>query len=72
MIGEQLDGHGVDERRDERVNFRHLDSRDAALACFLQALALDPKNAETQQVNAFLAKPITPESLLACLRQVCV
>jgi twitching motility two-component system response regulator PilH len=33
---------------------------------------LDPKNAETQQVNAFLAKPITPESLLACLRQVCV
>jgi CheY-like chemotaxis protein len=33
---------------------------------------LDPKNAETEQVNAFLAKPITPESLLACLRQVCV
>jgi CheY-like chemotaxis protein len=33
---------------------------------------LDPKNAETEQVNAFLAKPITPESLLACIRQVCV
>jgi CheY-like chemotaxis protein len=33
---------------------------------------LDPKNAETEQVNAFLAKPITPESLLACLRKVCV
>jgi CheY-like chemotaxis protein len=33
---------------------------------------LDPKNAETEQVNAFLGKPITPESLLACLRKVCV
>jgi twitching motility two-component system response regulator PilH len=33
---------------------------------------LDPKNAETEEVNAFLAKPITPESLLACIRQVCV
>jgi len=33
---------------------------------------LDPKNAETEQVNAFLAKPITPESLLACIRRVCV
>jgi CheY-like chemotaxis protein len=33
---------------------------------------LDPKNAETEQVNAFLAKPITPESLLECLRKVCV
>jgi CheY-like chemotaxis protein len=33
---------------------------------------LDPKNAETEQVNAFLAKPITPESLLACIRKVCV
>ena len=33
---------------------------------------LDPKNAETEQVNAFLAKPITPETLLACIRQVCV
>lgn len=33
---------------------------------------LDPKNAETEQVNAFLAKPITPESLLACIRNVCV
>ena len=33
---------------------------------------LDPKNAETDQVNAFLAKPITPESLLACIRKVCV
>ena len=32
---------------------------------------LDPKNAETDQVNAFLAKPITPESLLACIRKVC-
>lgn len=31
---------------------------------------LDPKNAETEQVNAFLAKPITPETLLACIRQV--
>ena len=33
---------------------------------------LDPKNAETEQVDAFLAKPITPESLLACIRKVCV
>jgi twitching motility two-component system response regulator PilH len=33
---------------------------------------LDPKNAEAQQVNAFLAKPITPETLLACIRKVCV
>ncbi len=33
---------------------------------------LDPKNAETEQVNAFLAKPITPENLLECLRKVCV
>jgi CheY-like chemotaxis protein len=33
---------------------------------------LDPKNAETEQVNAFLAKPITPETLLACIRNVCV
>lgn len=33
---------------------------------------LDPKNAETEQVNAFLAKPITPETLLACIREVCV
>jgi CheY-like chemotaxis protein len=33
---------------------------------------LDPKNAETEQVNAFLAKPITPEILLACIRKVCV
>ncbi len=33
---------------------------------------LDPKNAETEQVNAFLAKPITPETLLACIRKVCV
>ena len=24
---------------------------------------LDPKNAETEQVNAFLAKPITPEEV---------
>lgn len=33
---------------------------------------LDPKNAETEQVNAFLAKPITPENLLTCIRQICV
>ena len=33
---------------------------------------LDPKNADTEQVNAFLAKPITPEKLLACIRNVCV
>ena len=33
---------------------------------------LEPKNAETEEANAFLAKPITPESLLACIRQVCV
>lgn len=33
---------------------------------------LDPKNAETEQVNAFLAKPISPENLLACIRTVCV
>jgi CheY-like chemotaxis protein len=33
---------------------------------------LDQKNAETEQVNAFLAKPISPENLLACIRTVCV
>lgn len=33
---------------------------------------LDQKNAETEQVNAFLAKPISPEHLLACIRTVCV
>jgi CheY-like chemotaxis protein len=33
---------------------------------------LEPKNAETEQVNAFLAKPISPDDLLACIRTVCV
>lgn len=33
---------------------------------------LDPKNAETEQVNAFLAKPIAPETLLDCIRHICV
>lgn len=33
---------------------------------------LDQKNAETEEVNAFLAKPISPENLLACIRAVCV
>ncbi len=33
---------------------------------------LDQKNAETEQVNAFLAKPISPENLLACIRAVSV
>lgn len=33
---------------------------------------LDQKNAETEQVDAFLAKPIAPENLLACIRAVCV
>lgn len=29
--------------------------------------ALDPKNAEPDQVNAFLTKPVSPEELLECL-----
>ena len=29
--------------------------------------ALDPKNAEPEQVNAFLTKPVSPEDLLYCL-----
>jgi CheY-like chemotaxis protein len=33
---------------------------------------LDPKNGESEQANAFLSKPITPEKLLECLRQICV
>ena len=34
--------------------------------------ALDPKNAasETEQVNAFLAKPVSPESLVDCVAQL--
>jgi CheY-like chemotaxis protein len=34
--------------------------------------ALDPKNTtdESEQVNAFLAKPISPDDLLACISQV--
>ena len=34
--------------------------------------ALDPKNAasETDQVNAFLAKPVSPESLLDCVAEL--
>ena len=34
--------------------------------------ALDPKNTtdESEQVNAFLAKPVSPEELLACILQV--
>ena len=33
---------------------------------------LDPKNAEAEQANAFLSKPISPESLLDCIRSICV
>ena len=33
---------------------------------------LDPNNAEAEQANAFLAKPISPESLLDCIRSICV
>ena len=29
--------------------------------------ALDPKNAEPEQANAFLTKPVSPEDLLYCL-----
>ena len=29
--------------------------------------ALDPKNTEPDQVNAFLTKPVSPEDLLECL-----
>lgn len=29
--------------------------------------ALDPKNTEPEQVNAFLTKPVSPEDLLDCL-----
>jgi CheY-like chemotaxis protein len=34
--------------------------------------ALDPKNTtdESEQVNAFLAKPVSPEDLLACITEV--
>ena len=34
--------------------------------------ALDPKNTtdESEQVNAFLAKPVSPDDLLACISQV--
>jgi CheY-like chemotaxis protein len=33
---------------------------------------LDPKNGESDQANAFLSKPITPEKLLECIRSVSV
>ena len=32
--------------------------------------ALDPKNAEADQVDAFLTKPISPEKLLVCLESL--
>lgn len=34
--------------------------------------ALDPRNTtdESEQVNAFLAKPVSPENLLACISEV--
>ena len=34
--------------------------------------ALDPKNStdESEQVNAFLAKPVSPEDLLACIQNL--
>src|SRR6185437_3107451 len=32
MICEQLHRHGIDQGRDQRVDFRHLDRRDTALA----------------------------------------
>ena len=31
---------------------------------------LDPNNAEAEQANAFLAKPISPENLLDCIRSI--
>jgi len=34
--------------------------------------ALDPKNAEAEQVDAFLTKPVSPEDLLECLSRVMV
>ena len=48
-------------------NSRHL----AHLPIILLS-ALDPKNTtdESEQVNAFLAKPVSPEELLACILQV--
>lgn len=32
--------------------------------------ALDPKNADADQVNAFLPKPVSPEGLLECLARL--
>jgi len=32
--------------------------------------ALDPKNAETEQADVFLTKPISPERLLECLERL--
>ena len=34
--------------------------------------ALDPKNAEAEQVDAFLTKPVSPEDLFECLSRVMV
>jgi len=34
--------------------------------------ALDPKNAEAEQVDAFLTKPVSPEDLLECLSSLMV
>lgn len=32
--------------------------------------ALDPKNAESEQVNIFLTKPVKPQELLRCLAEL--
>lgn len=32
--------------------------------------ALDPKNADADQVNAFLPKPVSPENLLECISRL--
>ena len=32
--------------------------------------ALDPKNADAEQVNAFLTKPVSPEDLVDCLARL--
>jgi len=32
--------------------------------------ALDPKNADSEQVDIFLTKPVKPEELLCCLEEL--
>ena len=47
-------------------------SRPLAHLPIILLSALDPKNTtdESEQVNAFLAKPVSPEDLLACISEV--